>query len=252
MTVLILGGTAESRELAEALVGRGRSVVSSLAGRVSHPARPAGRLRVGGFGGVTGLAAYLTEQRVAAVVDATHPFATSISVHAAQATAQVGCPLLRLERPGWSSHPCAGSWRWVPDLAAARSVADPLTRRPLLTTGRQSLAIFLPWADREVLARVVDPPGFALPERWRLITSRGPYGYPEERQLMQDFGADLLLTKDSGGDHTAAKLDAAADLGVPIVVVARPVAVPGVRTVSTVAEAVSWVTECSEPRRAHR
>jgi len=241
VTVLILGGTAEARELAGALVAATRPVVSSLAGRVSRPALPPGEVRIGGFGGPDGLTAYLREQRVAAVVDATHPFAATISAHAAVAAAQTGTPLLRLQRPGWSDHPRAGDWLWVPDLEHARVRADPLTARPLLTTGRQSLASFLPWADRTVTARVVDPPDLPLPPAWRVIRSRGPYAYADEHMLMTGLGVDLLLTKDSGGDLTRAKLDAAADLGLPVVVIARPPCPPGVPAVATLRDAVRWL-----------
>jgi len=241
VTVLILGGTAEARELAAALVEAGRPVVSSLAGRVSDPALPRGEVRVGGFGGPAGLAAYLAQRRITAMVDATHPFAAQISAHAAAAAARTGLPLLRLQRPGWGTHPRAASWLWADDLEHARELAEPLTVRPLLTTGRQSLATFLAWADRDVVARVVDPPAFALPERWLLVRSRGPYPYADEQRLLRELGVDLLVTKDSGGPATAAKLDVAADLGLPVVVVRRPAAPPGVAQVGTPVEALRWL-----------
>ncbi len=132
-------------------------MLTSLAGRVRDPALPPGRVRIGGFGGVDGLAAFLRADGVTAVVDATHPFAARISANAVAAAEQTGVPLLRLERPGWADHPNAGAWTWVADAEAARAAADAY-ERPFLTTGRQSLATFLPWADRAVLARVVDPP----------------------------------------------------------------------------------------------
>ena len=219
MTVLLLGGTGEARALAGLLVADGVDVLSSLAGRVSRPALPAGRVRVGGFGGVDGLATFLVEHRVAVLVDATHPFAATISANAALACARTDTPLLRLARPGWSTHPDAVAWTWVDDVTGALGVPGD---RPVLTTGRQSLAAFLPWADRAVLARVVDPPELALPATWRLVRSRGPYDLPGERALLGEHRADLLVTKDSGGEHTAAKLDAARELGVPVVVVRRP------------------------------
>ncbi|HEY5821256.1 MAG TPA: cobalt-precorrin-6A reductase [Propionibacteriaceae bacterium] len=221
MSVLILGGTAEARALAAVLVADGVDVVSSLAGRVSRPALPAGRVRVGGFGGVSGLAAYLVAERVDAVIDATHPFAAQISANAAGACAQTSTPLVRLERPGWCEHPGAYGWTWVADLDAARE-ATPEARRPFLTTGRQSLGAFLSWADRDVLVRVVDPPEVPLPSRWTIVRSRGPYDYAAERRLLEDHRVDALLTKDSGGEHTAAKLAAADDLGIPVVIIERP------------------------------
>ncbi|HEY5980700.1 MAG TPA: cobalt-precorrin-6A reductase [Microlunatus sp.] len=238
--VLILGGTAEARALAADLVAAGRPVISSLAGRVRDPALPVGDVRVGGFStaardGVDGLAVYLTEHEIGAVIDATHPFAAKISAHAAAAAARTGTPLLRLQRPGWRDHPDATRWTWVASTDAA-VVAGASAERPLLTTGRQSLDRFLPWAGRDVTVRVVDPPSITVPGRWRVIRSRGPYAYADEHALMSAAGSDLLVTKDSGGDHTAAKLAAARDLGVPVVVIRRPAPPPGVPQVATVGE----------------
>lgn len=247
MTILILGGTGEARELAAALVDTGVEAISSLAGRVSRPALPAGRVRIGGFGGVDGLVGYLRAGTITAVVDATHPFAAQISANAAAATELAGVPLLRLERPGWRDHPLAGSWTWVGDAAAARAAADT-ARRPFLTTGRQSLGSFLPWADREAIVRVVDPPEFTPPPNWTVITSRGPYTFDDERQLMIDHSVDVLLSKDSGGFRTQAKLDAAADVAVPVVIISRPAPIPGVPRVDQVTAAVDWV----RVRGAHR
>jgi precorrin-6A/cobalt-precorrin-6A reductase len=246
---LILGGTAEARKLADELAGAGRDVLTSLAGRVREPALPAGRVRIGGFGGADGLAAFLRTQGICAMVDATHPFATRIGASAAAAAARTGVPLLRLERPGWAGHPRATEWTWVPDATTARTAAETYAR-PFLTTGRQSLPAFLTWSDRTVLARVVDPPEVPLPERWTLITARGPHEFAAERRLMSEFGVDVLLTKDSGGSSTSAKLDAAGDLGVPVVVIARPRREPGAQ-VSTVAEALAWLSDVpAEPPKA--
>lgn len=238
MTIVILGGTAEARQLASILVADGVDVVSSLAGRVRRPNLPPGRVRIGGFGGVDGLAEYLQLQPAAALVDATHPFAATISENAVQAASRTGTPLIRLERPGWTDHPRASSWIWVRDAADARAVADS-ARRPFLTTGRQSLTEFGPWADRDVLVRLVDPPTEPLPKRWTVIMSRGPYSYSDERQILSEYAIDVLLSKDSGGAHTVAKLDAAGDLGIPVVIIARPDH-PPVRVLSTVAEVAAW------------
>jgi precorrin-6A/cobalt-precorrin-6A reductase len=238
ITILILGGTAEARALAADLVQAGQDVVSSLAGRVRQPALPPGRLRLGGFGGVEGLADYLRTAEIAAVVDATHPFAAQIAENAAAAVERTGTPLLRLERPGWTDHPRAGNWSWVPDAVAALAAGDH-AGRPFLTSGRQSLETFLPWRNRPVLARVVEPPGFPLPPTWTLLTSRGPYSYAAERMIMVDHGIDLLITKDSGGSYTAAKLDAADDLGIDVVIISRPPR-PSTTQVASVEEAIGW------------
>lgn len=240
MTVLVLGGTAEARELARCLVARRVPVISSLAGRVARPALPVGEVRIGGYGGPHGLARFITERQITAVVDATHPFAAQMSRHAALATAQTGTPLLRLARPGWSQHPATARWRWVADLPEARSAAAAADR-PFLTTGRQSLPAFAAWHDRDVVVRLVDPPEQPLSARWTVITSRGPYGHDDERRLMLGYRVDALITKDSGGTHTVAKLEVATELGIPVLVVARPPVEPGVRAVSSVADVLGWL-----------
>jgi precorrin-6A/cobalt-precorrin-6A reductase len=250
MTLVILGGTAEARQLATALVADGIDVVSSLAGRVRGPSLPPGRVRVGGFGGASGLARYLRDQHATALVDATHPFAVTISGNAVQAASRTRTPIVRLERAGWADHKCAESWIWVPDAAAARIAADS-ARRPFLTTGRQSLPAFDTWRDRDVLVRLVDPASRPLPQRWTLIMSRGPYSYAGERQILTDHAVDMLFTKDSGGTHTVAKLDAAGDLGIQVVIIARPEP-PPVPFLRSVAEAVAWCRGAENLRSVER
>ena len=201
MRVLLLGGTAEARELAAALVDADVDVVSSLAGRVARPRLPLGSVRVGGFGGVAGLTAALDGYD--AVVDATHPFAATISASAAHACGDTGVPLLRLARPGWETHPAAGHWHWVPshDAAAATAAAD---HGPVfLTTGRQSLDRFVgPLASRTVLVRVVDPVTDPLPPGWTVLLSRGPYEVAQERDLMVTHGVRVLVTRASSTPPT--------------------------------------------------
>jgi precorrin-6A/cobalt-precorrin-6A reductase len=238
--ILILGGTAEGRALAAVLHDAGEPVVSSLAGRVARPALPAGEVRIGGFGGPNGLAAWLGEHDVRAVVDATHPFAERISASAAAACAQAGVPLTRLERPGWSERP-GDHWTWVDDLdAAAAAVAALGTRRVFLTTGRHRLAAFAGIDSAWFLIRCVDPPAPPLPGRHEVILDRGPYTLQGEGDLLDRHRIELLVTKDSGGNMTVAKLDAARARGLPVVVVRRPPRAPGA-VVTTVGDTVAWL-----------
>ncbi|WP_434441502.1 cobalt-precorrin-6A reductase [Lentzea sp. E54] len=227
--ILILGGTGEARELASRV-----PAVSSLAGRVSSPRLPVGEVRVGGFGGVDGLAQWLRDNDIRAVVDATHPFARRITFNAFEACARVGVPFLVLRRPGFTPQP---GWRWVDSVADA--ALDLPGSRVFLTTGRQDLAEFAS-CSQWFLARMVEPPEPPLPQRIEVLLSRGPFTVDGELELMRAHRIDVLVTKDSGGAMTSAKLEAAAQLGVPVVIVRRP-PLPPAETVADVDAAVRWL-----------
>ncbi|MGW1738480.1 cobalt-precorrin-6A reductase [Nocardia sp. NPDC001965] len=246
MRILLLGGTGEARELARLLTGeREHEIVSSLAGRVSDPIRPVGEVRIGGFGGVAGLRKWLRENRTQLVVDATHPFAATMTAHAAQATAQLGIPMIRLSRPGWTAGP-GDRWYRVPDLAAAARRSAELGERILLTIGRQGVEAFTGYPRPWYLVRVIDPPTGALPPRHEILSTRGPFTVEEESALLTGHRIDVMVTKDSGGRATAAKLTAARAAGIPVVVVDRPPVPAGVTVVGTVDEArevlSAWAT----------
>lgn len=219
-------------------------MVSSLAGRVRNPRLPDGPIRVGGFGGAEGLAAYLKAEGITAVVDATHPFATSITANAARAAAEASVPLLVLRRPGWDTDP---AWVSVPDIHAAACAvrdwrADGPGDRVFLTTGRRDLAAFAGDEAHHFLVRTVDPPAGPVPARMTLVMDRGPYTLDGETALMREHGIGLLVTKNSGGPMTAAKLQAARELGVQVVVIQRPPIPDGSEVAGTVDEAFAWVS----------
>ena len=220
MRALILGGTREARDLAKRLVEAGADVVSSLAGRVKNPALPAGEVRIGGFGGPEGLAAWIKDNNIDILIDATHPFAEKISRSTATATATTGTPLVLLHRPAWEKQP---GEKWIEvssmDEAAAEASAFGTV---LLTIGRQKLASFAPYAATHFVIRCVDEPEVALPPDHEIIYSRGPFTEEGEEQLLRESRVQALVTKNSGGGLTHAKLIAAKKLGIPVIIVQRP------------------------------
>jgi precorrin-6A/cobalt-precorrin-6A reductase len=244
--VLLLGGTGEARRLATALVGRPDIwVVTSLAGLVTTPALPPGDVRVGGFGGVEALAGWLRAERIDAVVDATHPFAATITSAAIRATAAVGVPLVVVRRPGWLAVP-GDDWRRVGSVAAAAALVPSLGERVLLTVGRRGLDAFAGIDACWFLVRSVDPPSPPLPRRAEVVLDRGPFTLDGERALLAAHRIQVVVTKDSGGAMTAAKLVAARERRVPVVVIDRPpapeLAAP-VETVQTVEAALDWLAQ---------
>jgi precorrin-6A/cobalt-precorrin-6A reductase len=236
--ILILGGTAEARALADEFDSAGVPVVSSLAGRVSDPRLPAGETRIGGFGGPRALAEWLELREVSAIVDATHPFAARISASAVEAAALSSRPLLRVERPAWQERE-GDRWQRVRDLDEAVGVLPRLGQRVFLTSGRQGLAAFAALDDLWFLIRCVEAPVTDLPRMHELVLARGPYTHAAERELFEDHRIDVLVTKNSGGDLTQPKLDVARERGLPVVMVDRPPR-PDAPTVHSVAEAVTW------------
>ncbi len=236
--LLILGGTAESVELARAASAAGFDVTSSLAGRTSGAVVPVGQVRVGGFGGADGLETTLRAEHFAAVIDATHPFAVTISAHARIACARLGVPRLQLRRPTWTAEP-GDHWTVVASLAEAASCLPTLGQRALLTVGAGGLTAFAACPGVWFLARLITPPT-TLPFSGGMIVDRGPFTLAGELALLRDHAIDVLVTKASGGDATAPKLTAARQLGLPVLMVDRPAAEPGPLAAS-VAEAVAWL-----------
>jgi len=241
MKVLILGGTSEASELGRALAAEpGIQATISLAGRTHHPAPQPLPSRSGGFGGVEGLVSYLVENHIDALIDATHPFAAQISRNAEAAARQTDTALLVIQRPAWRKQP-DDRWIDVPDLPAAALALGRAPRRVLLTIGQKDLTPFVaaPW-HHYVLRSVDAPRAEQLPPRAEVITARGPFALEAECALLRERGIDLLVTKNSGGTATEAKLTAARLRDLPVVMVARPPP-PTAESVATVPEALAWL-----------
>ncbi|HQZ13469.1 MAG TPA: cobalt-precorrin-6A reductase [Devosia sp.] len=233
MRILILGGTEEGRLLADALVGMGHEVTTSLAGRTSSPQLPQGENRIGGFGGTRGLADYLQKHGFQRLVDATHPYAVQIATSAVEASQLTRVPLVRLVRPAWKE-PHYAFWHHVqtPEDAAA---GLPKGARVLLTVGHSGLAVYLARTDCSFVVRSIEPPAEPLPPHAQSLLARPPFYEGAETELMQFEGITHLITKNSGGVQTEAKLRAAQQLRLAIVMIARPVLPPAheARTVGT-------------------
>jgi precorrin-6A/cobalt-precorrin-6A reductase len=241
LKLLILGGSGEAADLARALEGDARyDVTLSLAGRTSEPVALPGRLLTGGFGGAQGLARVLAEERFDLLVDATHPFAVQMKVNTIEAARAANVPLLAIRRPAWV--PREGDrWIMVESLEAAAAAIGQDPRRVFLTTGRMELAPFRQAPQHLYIVRSVEAPSPEdLPPRAELITARGPFNVVDERALLQAHRIELIVTKNSGGAGAAAKLDAARDLSLPVIMVERP-DLPEAPSVETAADALAWL-----------
>lgn len=206
---------------------------------------PVGAVRVGGFGGVEGLRKWLVDNGIETVVDATHPFAGIISANAAAVAADLRLPLVHLRRPGWSEQP-GDRWIRVPDLAAAAKTVGGLGDRVFLTIGRQGVGAFAALTRPWFLIRAIDPPEGALPPQHELLLARGPFTIEDEAHLLADRRIDVLVTKDSGGDQTDAKLTAARLAGLPVVMIDRPSLPEGAAIMENVAQVWDWLRSAAE------
>ena len=239
--LLILGGTREAAELAARAEAAGEArVLTSLAGRTTRPAALAGRVRVGGFGGAAGLAAFLEAEGIDLVIDATHPFAAAISAHAAEACREKGVPRLALVRPAWKRR-SGERWIEVGDAAAAAAALPGLGARVFLTLGARGLEHFAALAGIWFLVRLIERPARPLPlPDHHLILGRGPFDLEAERALTKRHRIDALVTKASGGEATYAKITAARLEGVPVVMIRRPPQISG-ESVASVDQALAWL-----------
>lgn len=243
-TILILGGTGDAWALANALVETypGARVITSLAGRTSSPRLPKGEVREGGFGGADGLCAYIKETAIDAMIDATHPYAAQISTHASAAAKASGIPFASFVRPPWDERP-GDRWVRVADMGHAVREISRRSDACLITTGMKDLAAFAPIATTKLFVRLIEHPKEPLPlADAEIVIGKPPYKLSEERTLMQMLGIDLLVTKNAGGDATRAKIDAARELGIEVIMIDRPEAPTGDVVVS-VDQVVDWLEQ---------
>lgn len=248
MRILILGGTAEARRLAERLAGRSDLAVTlSLAGRTAAPAVQPVPVRIGGFGGADGLARYLSAEGIDVLIDATHPYAAVISANAARAAQSAAVPLLALRRPPWLA--VAGDrWIEVADVPAAVGALGNASRRVFLALGRNELAPFAQAPQHHYLVRSVDPvdPPLSVPHA-AYVTGRGPFTEADDCALLRARGIEVVVAKNSGGPATYGKIVAARTLGLAVIMPSRPL-LPAVSAVETVEDALAWLDHVRAPR----
>lgn len=249
--LLILGGTGEALALARALAATQPDVemTTSLAGRTRDPVLPPGKVRIGGFGGVDGLTRYVTAHQIALIINATHPFATEMSGHAVDTHRETGVPLLRLLRPAWAKRP-GDSWIPAADARSAAEICRSLGKRVFLSLGARDLEAFVGLPDIHFLVRLVDMPEKMPLARCELITGRGPFSLTDEHALIEQRGIDLIVTKNSGGAATYAKIEVARELGIPVVMIGRPeTALRGGDVAESVEAALDWIADHTERSR---
>jgi len=236
---LILGGTTDASLLAAAIARAGLDAVYSYGGRTRAPAEQPLPTRIGGFGGASGLADYIRREGITHVVDATHPFAAEMSRNAVAACTATGTPLIALERAPWARAP-ADNWIEVADIASAVAALPEKATRVFLAIGRQHIAPFATRPQHAYTLRFVDPPEAHLPFAADVIVSRGPFTLGGEFEMMRSRGIAWLVARNSGGEGARAKIDAARELGVPVIILSRP-PLPDRMAVETVAEVVQWL-----------
>jgi precorrin-6A/cobalt-precorrin-6A reductase len=250
LKILILGGTSDARELALRLASDARFVAMlSFAGRTAKVSDPGVPYRVGGFGAVEGLVSHLEREKYHVLVDATHPFAAQMSRHAAQAATLAGLPSLRLERPPWPVAP-GDRWTVVSSMGEAAVALGAVPRRVFLGIGRLEVGAFVAAPLHEYLIRAVDPFEPPLP-RARVLAARGPFRLEDERALLEREHIEVVVSKNAGTPSTYGKIAAARELGLPVVMVARP-SLPPMDTAASVEDALAWLAAYHGQRRPRR
>lgn len=236
---LILGGIADASLLAAEIARAGIDAIYSYGGRTRAPADQPLPTRIGGFGGVSGLADYIRSEGITHVIDATHPFAAEMSRNAVAACAQTSTPLIALERAPWTRVP-GDNWIEVADVSAAAAALPEAPARVFLAIGRQHIAPFAAKPQHTYTLRFVDPPDAPLPFAADVIVSRGPFLLNGELGMMRERGIGWIVARNSGGDGARAKIDAARVLGLPVIMISRP-ELPERRRVESVTEVMQWL-----------
>jgi precorrin-6A/cobalt-precorrin-6A reductase len=240
MRALILGGTSDANQLADAIAHARIDAIYSYAGRTQSPEGQPLPIRIGGFGGVTGLIEFIEAARITHLIDATHPFATEMSRHAVAACAVLALPLIALERAPWTRAP-SDRWIEVKDINAAVAALPETPARVFLAIGRQHLAPFAVKPQHAYTLRFVDPLDGKLPlPDSDIIVSRGPFTLEGDLELMRTRNIAWVVARNSGGAGARAKIDAARELGLPVVMIARP-ALPERRQAESVEEVLAWL-----------
>jgi precorrin-6A/cobalt-precorrin-6A reductase len=237
--VLVLGGTTEASRLAQALADAQVDAIFSYAGRTESPLPQPLPVRVGGFGGVDGLRVWLREHQITHVVDATHPFAAQMSRNAVAACAATDIPLLALERPAWQAQ-VGDRWQHVPGIESAAQALPHAPSRIFLAIGRQHVEPFLAHPQHWFLLRLVDATVALPPERGHIVLARGPFAEAGDTALLQQHRITHVVAKNSGGSGAEAKLSAARALGLPVILIDRPI-IPARPTVGGVDEVLQWL-----------
>jgi precorrin-6A/cobalt-precorrin-6A reductase len=236
---LILGGTADASLLAAEIARAGIDAVYSYGGRTRVPANQPLPTRIGGFGGVSGLADYIRREDITHVIDATHPFAAEMSRNAVAACAETGTPLIALERAPWTKAP-GDNWIEIPDVDAAVAALPEAPENVFLAIGRQHIAPFATKPQHAYTLRFVDPPEAPLPFAADVIVSRGPFTLEGELEMMRKRSITRIVARNSGGDGARAKIGAARRLGLPVIMISRP-QLPERLRVESVAAIMQWL-----------
>ena len=242
---LILGGTTEASNLARALADRGDDALFSYAGRTAAPVAQPLPTRVGGFGGVAGLLAFIAQNHITRVIDATHPFAAQMSRNAHAASTQAGIPLAAFERAPWAET-AADNWTHLPDIEAAAAALPQVSTRVFLAIGKQALPVFADLPQHHYLLRLVDQPNAPLPLPHTTVTlARGPFDVAGDIALLRDHGTKLIIAKNAGGTGAEAKLIAARELGLRVLMIQRP-AVPPRTTFARLDDILAWLDHTTD------